>query len=106
MARPTSGVTSESNLLTTTGDLPKILQAIHASQMAVESKIYEVHVDVELLHQDLSNATGRLTESEEWLSTAEDEIAELKSKVSRLLSQSAELHNHAEDAENRSGHNT
>ncbi|KAJ1149658.1 hypothetical protein NDU88_002463 [Pleurodeles waltl] len=63
---------------TTSGDLPAILHVIQASQVAVESKIGEVRVDVALVRQDLRNTTARIIEAESRISTTEDEIAALK----------------------------
>ncbi|KAJ1151198.1 hypothetical protein NDU88_003985 [Pleurodeles waltl] len=82
-----------------------ILQAIQTSQLAGETKIGEVKEDVGLIRQDLRNAVGRITTVEARVSQTEDDLAELRTKVTQLLSRIGELHQRAEDAENRSWRN-
>ncbi|KAJ1107929.1 hypothetical protein NDU88_005315 [Pleurodeles waltl] len=79
-----------------------ILQAIQASQSAVETKIGEVREDVGLVRQDLRNAVSRITEVETRVSQTENDLADLRSKVAQLQTRTGELHRRAEDAENRS----
>ena len=82
-----------------------ILKAIKESKDAVERKVEEVRVDVSLLRQDLRGVADRVTEAETRISTAEDEITQLRIQVNQLLKSSVILEERAEDAENRSRRN-
>ena len=77
-----------------------ILNAIKDSCDAVEWKIDEERIDVSLLRQDLRKVADRVTEAETRVSTAEDDIAILKSQVTQLLHTTVILEYRAEDAEN------
>ena len=89
----------------TSTETEAILKAIKDSKDAVERKVEEVRVDVSLLRQDLRGVADRVTEAEARISTAEDEIIQLRTQVNQLIKSSAILEDRAEDAENRSRRN-
>lgn len=83
------------------GSTAMILEAIADSKSSVEGKIDTLTIECGLIRQDMDKIRGRLTETEQRISTVEDVAASTAQSVVELQQQVKTLMARSEDAENR-----
>lgn len=82
-------------------DTQMVLEAIHACQTSLTTRIEEIKVDISLLRQDAQRTRERVTEVENRVSTLEDQAVPLSQRVDEAERTINRLHQHLDDQENR-----